>query len=79
MTKLEWLRRYRTEQCPNCSGKNIKNSLVKTTAICPDCNRIWAVRRATWTWHCFWYFEDKQEPKADQKYANNNSRFTDSQ
>ena len=38
---LDWCKKNRRELCPKCNSQPIPYSLIKTTAYCPRCDRIW--------------------------------------
>lgn len=53
MTLLQWAKRNK-RKCPK--HDQIPSSLVKTTAWCEICDRIWRLRRNTWSWKYHWYY-----------------------
>jgi hypothetical protein len=67
MTRLQWLRTRRNNRCPNHGG-HISDSLIKTTAYCSVCNKVWIFRRNTDTWKWVWWYENpKKTIKLDKE------------
>lgn len=63
---LDWLKKRRVNKCPDC-GFKVPHSLVQTTAWCPECDKIWRLRRNTWSWKYFWYYIKAEDVKGQIK------------
>lgn len=49
--RVEWLRKNRSEICPDCTRKDFEKKEWHYTRWCPDCQQIWrTVTDFTWAY-----------------------------
>lgn len=59
MADLNWFIRNRSMLCPKHVAP--RPSLVKTTSWCPQCQKLWKLRRSQYSWRYQWWFINEGE------------------